>query len=279
MKSLVIAVFVKDDLIQLQIDNLLLLKNISDYNVIFFQDGISDCIHNKYNSDYYHDKHKRVGEIINKNLKKFNSAIYQISPTNIGPSGLCKLSMDYAFKTNDFCIYLEDDVFLANNALIWFTYTSTLLHWDTYKFISAESIYYDSRSEVLSDETIEHIKTHISNNKYQQYFIEINKFLTSSVFATTKDIWNSEIRVLRGGMNGENQLNDAIQLHNWKCIFPVVPFAKDIGMLHEDGWSVAWHTKDGVREIKNVYIMADMFDTPDEFIQIQANLLQFNIIH
>ena len=72
-------------------------------------------------------------------------------------------------------------------------------------------------------------------------------------------------------MNGEGVLNDAIRKNKWKCIFPVVPFAKDIGMLHEHGWSVAWHGEGGVREIKNVYLLADEFETPSSYFVLPEN--------
>ena len=72
--------------------------------------------------------------------------------------------------------------------------------------------------------------------------------------------------------NGANALNDLINKHKWKSIFPVVPFAKDIAMLHNDGWTVAWHGVKGVREIKNVYLMADEFPTPCTFVKLPNNI-------
>ena len=42
-------------------------------------------------------------------------------------------------------------------------------------------------------------------------------------------------------------------------------------MLHDDGWSVAWNTKEGVREIKNVYLLADSFETVNNYEIIHDN--------
>ena len=54
-------------------------------------------------------------------------------------------------------------------------------------------------------------------------------------------------------------------------IASMIPFAKDIGMTHDDGWAVAWKGKDGVQEIKNVYLLADEFETPKDYIILPEN--------
>jgi len=267
MKSIVVAVFIKDDFIQRQIDNLLALDGLSEYKVIFVQDNPRNSP--KYDSEHYREKHDNVRNIVNSNLGRFPSAeLYQLD-SNFHPYGTCQRGLDFAFKDADYCIFIEDDVFLAKNALVWFNYfyNNGLLKWDSYKFVSGESIYYDTQNieKTPSGEQLERIKDQITANRYQQYYYEISHFLTSSIFATTREIWNTEIREMRGSINGECVLNDAIRDNNWKSIFPVVPFAKDIGMIHDDGWSVAWHGKDGVLEIKNVYLLADEFETLEEY--------------
>ena len=266
-RTIVVAVFVKDDLIQEQINNLLALDCINSYNVIFYQDNTFKSP--KYDSPYYTTKMEKVKLFINQNLSKFKNAVFYRTPTNIHPYGICKLSMDTAFKSSQYAIFMEDDVFLAKNALKWFNffYDNKYLTWDTYKFVTGESPFFDTQKMDYcpsSEKTIE-IKSIISDHTYQKYYFEISHFLTSSIFATTRDIWNTEIRELRGSMNGECVLNDVIKQKSWKSIFPVVPFAKDIGMLHTDGWSVAWCTKKGVREIKNTYLLADEFETTNHY--------------
>jgi hypothetical protein len=51
MKALVVAVFIKDDLIQTQINNILELEDLSNYQVIFVQDNIKNSL--KYNNANY----------------------------------------------------------------------------------------------------------------------------------------------------------------------------------------------------------------------------------
>lgn len=274
MKAIVVAVFVKDDLTQRQIDNLLNLENIDNYHVYFYQDHTINSP--KYNTPHYSTKLENVKSIITNNLSKFKSATFNRSGTNLHPYGICKASLDYAFGQNEFCIFLEDDVFLAKNALKWFDYIyeNKLLSWNTYKFCTGESIFFDTHdmNKNPTCEEIDNIKQYVKENEYNKYFYEINHFLTSSIFATTKQIWNTQIRTVRGSMNGECALNDLINKHKWKSIFPLVPFARDIGMTHDDGWSVAWNTKAGVREIKNVYLMADEFEIPNSFELLPNNI-------
>jgi len=270
LRTIVVAVFVKDDLIQAQIDNLLALEGIDQYKVLFYQDNIINSP--KYDTEYYLKKLNNIKEIIENNLKLFKHATFIRNDININPYANCKKSMDHAFIDSDYAIFIEDDVFFARNALLWFNYfyDTNQITWDTYKFVSGESIFYDTQSITINPtkEQVISIKENITNNKYQQYFIVIDHFLTASIFATTKSIWNTNIRDIKGSIIGDCKLNDEINKNKWKSIFPVVPFAKDIGMLHDDGWSVAWNGKSGVREIKNTYLMADEFDTPSNFIKL-----------
>ena len=274
IRSIVIAVFVKDDLIQAQIDNLLSLEKIDTYRVVFYQDNTVNSP--KYDTLHYSVKLDKVKAIIEENIAKFKKAVFLRNDTNIHPYGICKKAMDYALIESGYAIFMEDDVFLAKNALHWFDYfyDTHQLNWDTCKFVTGESIFYDTQrmDKYPSKEQLVDIRNTIASKKYQQYFIELNNFLTSSIFATTREIWNTEIRDLRGSKNGECALNDAIKKYQWRVIFPVVPFAKDIGMQHEDGWSVAWGGgKENVKEIKNTYLMADEFETPKEFTKKPEN--------
>jgi hypothetical protein len=274
LKTIVISVFVKDDLIQAQIINLLQLEKLDEYKVVFYQDNTLKSP--KYDSPNYAQKLDNVKAIIENNLHRFHNAKFFRNDTNIYPFGMCKKSIDHAFIDSDYVIFMEDDVFLAKNALIWFNYfyDNKILTWDTYKFVTGESVFYDTTNmtKTPSDTELDTIKADITKNSYQQYYIELDNFITSSIFATTKSIWNTEIRDTRGMRNGANALNDLINKHKWKSIFPVVPFAKDIGMLHNDGWSVAWHEVKGVKEIKNTYLLADEFPTPCHFVNVPTNI-------
>jgi hypothetical protein len=274
LKSIVVSVFVKDDLIQAQINNLLQLEKLDGYKVIFYQDNTLKSP--KYDSPQYAQKLDNVKAIIENNLHRFHNAKFFRNDTNITPCGMCKKSIDHAFVDSDYVIFMEDDVFLAKNALTWFNYfyDNKILTWDTYKFVTGESVFYDTKNmtRTPSDTELDTIKADITKNSYQQYFIELDNFITSSIFATTKSIWNTEIRDTRGMRNGANALNDLINKNKWKSIFPVVPFAKDIGMLHNDGWSVAWHGVNGVREIKNTYLLADEFPSPCNFVKVPKSI-------
>lgn len=47
---------------------------------------------------------------------------------------------------------------------------------------------------------------------------------------------------------------------------PGSSFSKRHG--YDDGWSVAWHGREGVRETKNVYLLADEFKTPEGYVML-----------
>jgi hypothetical protein len=90
-------------------------------------------------------------------------------------------------------------------------------------------------------------------------------------------VWNTEIRETRGLPRGPEQLNALISKNHWKSVFPVLPHAKDIGMLHDAGWSVAHHGKSGVKEIKNTYLMADDFDMQSTYDLLPENIKISNL--
>ena len=67
------------------------------------------------------------------------------------------------------------------------------------------------------EETLKKIKQGIKENKYQQYYYEINHFLTSSIFATTRDIWNTDKKdkiqaSVKNVMQGALRLTGAVAL-------------------------------------------------------------------
>ena len=94
-KCIVVATFVKDDLIQRQIDNLLQLEDLNEYIIIFVQDNTKNSP--KYDSEYYREKYDNVSNIINDNLSKFkNAELYQLDD-NYHPYGTCQLGLDYGY--------------------------------------------------------------------------------------------------------------------------------------------------------------------------------------
>ena len=118
--------------------------------------------------------------------------------------------------------------------------------------VTGESIYFNSKKYTPpTKEEINLIKQKTKDKELNKYYMIFEgKFHTSSIFSTTKDIWNKDLTMFKGQKNGANLLNKIIQKNNWGVIFPIVPRAKDIGMLHEDGWSVSWHGKEKIKEIK-----------------------------
>ena len=92
-KHIVVAVFIKDDMIQKQIDNILQLENLDEYNIIFVQDNTKYSP--KYYSEYYKKKYENVSNIIKSNLSKFkNAELYKLD-NNYHPYGTCQRGIDY----------------------------------------------------------------------------------------------------------------------------------------------------------------------------------------
>ena len=250
------------------------MEGIQEYGVIFYQDNIKGSP--KFKTEKYIKKNKNIKDIINKNLYRFKFAEFKQSECNVHPYGICKKSLDYAFnkKKGDFCIFLEDDVFLDKNSLYWFNYFYDNNYFkDNIKFVTGESLYFNSpNNNPPSKEKLNNIKKKIFEKELCKYYMILKgSHLTSSIFSTTKEIWNKNTTMYRGQINGETVLNKEIKKNNWEVIFPIVPRAKDIGMLHEDGWSVSWHGKEKVPN-KNVFLTSESFETVKEYIEIPRDL-------
>ena len=122
------------------------------------------------------------------------------------------------------------------------------------------SILFDSRGKDVAPEFVDRATTVAKDlHLYERVFYQ--KFMPSSCFATTRSKW-SLFRNVRGETNGDVALCRTMIERDKKCIMPLVARVVDTGMLHDDGWSVYWHGKAGVREVKSTYLTSDELSDP-----------------
>lgn len=258
--GIVINTFVKDDMIFKQIDNLSKVVDGKDVKILFFQDNTRG--NEKYSDPKYLKKHNHISKIINNNINLFQDAQYVLAGENRGCYKACKEAIDLMFRQVDYVIAMEDDVFLSQDSIDWFIffYKTHLVSQKTNKlFVAAESIYFDGRELPINRQQIEtHILKYSALN-YQNFYTTFN-FVPSSIFATTKEIWNTTGHI-RGDLNGDNKLCKYMKDHEYECIFPIVHRAVDIGMMHEDGYSIKMRGNKTVKQDaqKNQYLTTDAF--------------------
>ncbi len=125
---------------------------------------------------------------------------------------------------------------------------------DKYPFGSCESIMFNSKNvDYSSDEIDEKLKS-IDVNRFDASLFEVS-FVPSTCFITKSHIW-FDYSNIRSFIRGPESLNLYIKINSKVTLMPVVPRAKDIGMLDELGYSVKNLGFDGVKELKNTYYIS-----------------------
>jgi hypothetical protein len=250
--SIILQFFVKKHYLNKIIKKLSNL-NISNYNIIFWQDSLINSKY--YNEDSYLKKYNECTNIIKDNLHLFKNVEFKQNTTNLGTCKTCEVSMNYAFTKSKYAILLEDDVIPSKNFLNFFEYfiDNNYLNFENkLLFLASESILFDAQNNSPTPKFIELCNEYVNKNNLNKYYLTLN-FVPSSCFCTSKQIWE-KVGYIRGQPNGDEDLCNYYKNNGCKTIMPVVPCCKDVGMLDADGYSVTLHGVKRVSEIKNVYL-------------------------
>lgn len=174
--------------------------------------------------------------------------------TNLGPYKTCKLVLDHAYKTCSFVVFTEDDGIFAPDALEWFLACRRTDEFasDRTWAISGESIFFDAREKIVDNQFVQAAVQYAVAEQLGDKFAEIG-FIPSTCFATSAQKW-AKIAETRGQTNGDVDLCHRCEIEKKVCIQPIVARVRDVGMLHDLGYSVSVHSKAGISEIKNTYV-------------------------
>ncbi len=254
--ALVVQCFVKVDTLRGACESLLRCEGIKDLNLIFWSDSpVSSRDEAKFGVlqagvDAY------VRGFIKSEGQRFRSIEYRTNPTNLGAYKTCEIALDHAFKQCAFAILVEDDVIFSRDALLWFDAIrrQRLLDDERYWAIAGESVFFDAREKPVSREWVAAMCKLAVDEELSQYYTAHN-FIPSTCFATTAEKWQ-QFGQTRGEPIGDVTVCKRCADEGRYGIFPVVPRVKDVGMLHEHGYSVLIHSREGVTSIKNTYVMS-----------------------
>ena len=201
--------------------------------------------------------HAFVIDFISEHGRSFRTLDYRLNERNLGPYGTCKVALDHAFSKHEFAILIEDDILLSSDALSWFdkVYRLGLLQDGRNWAIAGQSIFFDSRGRDVDQEFVATAsRLALEENLVNKF--TVHQFVPSACFATTRRWW-AEFRSTRGEPRGDVLLCNRTKEEGWGCVFPIVPRAKDVGMLHDYGFSVTIHSKDGVQAITTPYLTSE----------------------
>jgi len=256
--AVVVQCFAKTDTLADLCASLLRMEGHETIRLIFWCDNPAGV---SRNAEQYTAGHARMLEFLKifavNHVAGFRSVEILLNPTNLGPYRTCQIALDHAFARSEFAIFSEDDVIFSRDALVWFESALALglLDQPDNWALAGESPFFDAQSRIPSPGYIERMIQHARQEDLGHYYT-FHDSVPSTIFATTKTRWR-EFGETRGQPCGDVEVNKRCQAEGKGSIYPVVPRAKDVGMLHDLGHSVAVHTKAGVTEIKHTYLLAE----------------------
>ena len=125
-----------------------------------------------------------------------------------------------------------------------------------YYISQRESIYFDSRRDVVTDIDKDLNLDLIKLFDLNKFYIKFN-FLPSSNFGTNLIGWFA-IRDVRRTQNpsGAEEASNSFKELNYETVMPIVPRCKDMGMTDALGYSTLYHGND-IKEIKNTFVLSE----------------------
>ena len=262
--ALVIQCFAKADTLGDLCDSLLRCDNIAGLDLIFWLDSPLASRSEARFTPLHAEVCATLDRFVAAHEARFRSVSRRQNPANLGTCATCRAALDHAFALHPFVVFAEDDVVFARDAFSWFDAIRRLgllddpRHWA----IAGESVFFNARDKTLPEGWPAAMQHLAAGEGLAAHYVTHN-FIPSTCFATTAAHWR-RFGVTRGQPLGDVDLCTLCREEDGWCVFPVVPRVKDTGMLHENGYSVLIHTRDGVRERKNTYLMSDALLAPNQ---------------
>jgi hypothetical protein len=272
--AVVIQAFVKLDTLEACCNSLLECAGHDRIDLIFWID-------NAWGSrkpERFAASSRKVRDYINNfafdNAVAFKSIQVRANDRNLGTCKTCEVALNYAFLQHQFVVFAEDDVIFSKDALIWFSNIRKLglLSDDSVWAAAGESIFFNARRGQITPELLAGAEAEVlKNNLHWQY--TYHSFIPSTCFATTREKW-AEFGVSRGQPLGDVDVCKRCHDEHKRAVFPIVPRVRDIGMLHEDGFSVMIKGVENVPEVKHTYLTSDLLS--GESTPSTASLIPFS---
>jgi len=255
--AIVVQCFIKADTLAGLCDSLLACQGTRHFHLIFWLDVPGTGRNTERHQVQNQQVRTYIEAFASTHADRFASVQVLGNAVNLGTCATCAAALDHAFNDHDFVIFTEDDTVFARDALLWFAALNDVgvLSQPDILALAGESIYFDARANALPPGYAAQARAAAAARELTSAYIALN-FVPSTCFATTAAKW-AQFGAIRGQPRGDEDVCTLCREQNLHCVFPVVARVKDIGMLHADGYSVGIHGVNGVREVKNTYLLAD----------------------
>ena len=232
-KYIGLTAFVKIDTLIKTLERLENCTNINNYNLIILLDSTQNMRYHCDIENYiiYNNKIAKYLESY-QNFKKhiYKSITVLKSDQNLGTFETCGSIMNFMFSYTDFALYIEDDMLLNKDALIFL---------ETIQKLFPEEFTYG-----LSP-IFEH--PNINENNIKFYLDKIHRipWIESSNFAISKENWN-KIKDIRSNVLGDFNLGCYIRNNNLTTLCPMITRSERIGIDHDLCFSKACNSTNKV---------------------------------
>lgn len=172
------------------------------------------------------------------NAKCFKTAQFLAQTIGRGTAATAGLLIDTAMDISDSVVFTEDDVVFEADAVRYFV---RMLESDAYARddvygVAGESKYFDLQTEMPSNELFEEAKTIAEELGLQSFYQRTHGF-PSSCFGVNAEKWK-RIREVRSGHKGPRRLGEKCQEEGAYVLWPIIARCRDIGMIHQKGYSM-----------------------------------------
>lgn len=251
-----IQCFNKPALLKNTLESLLSCNNKDMVSVVILQDSYIESNYKKNYEQGYKETREVIKSFLPKLYDEFENVALLNNEKNRGTAPSCRALLDYSFNNHKAVMFIEDDFILSQDALFWAKHLikDKIGAGDCY-FGSCESVFFDSKGLPLESDILERLTLLSKSSELSNKFIA-ESFVPSTCFITTREIWN-KCSSIRGSIKGPESLNSWLNMHGKKTILPVVPRGYDVGMLDENGYSVAMLGKGNVKETKTTYLTSE----------------------
>lgn len=255
--ALALQTFCKADTLKQVLESLLKLKDSEQFSLYILQDTPAENHSAKY-TEGFQDVQQVLAAYLSKLQLVFESVHVYTNTKNMGTAPSCKKLLDRVIEVTDGFMFIEDDCILSSDAL---KFAKTMLENKIsengkYWFASCESTFFNNKEGNEID--IDKVKRDIEQRSLNQKLYTMS-FVPSTCFITSREIW-LQCSNFRSFPRGPESLTAYIKDISKLTIAPVVPRARDIGMLHDLGYSVMNLGKDGVKEVKEHFLDSDLFE-------------------
>jgi hypothetical protein len=202
-----IQCFVKLEILQLVLEKLEQCYGSNKYTLILFVDSSNNLLYNR--PDWIEKNNNVINYIKNYTSNKFKTIIKHYEKNNLGPYVWCKKTVDLCLDISDYVIFMEDDVIISKDFLLYHEYMFN--NYANYNniFGIASSLMYWPDSYVFDSTKID----------------KVNKasWIPSFEFGMTKTVWDKYGKYRQLQPEGDMYFGQQCKDNNMYCMYPLIP--------------------------------------------------------